>query len=193
MNTPKRKRRAGKIIGAVCGVLVLIVALTGVGYLVFHDSPTFCNAVCHNPMDKYVENYYEGNDMARIHMEANVLCVDCHEPEFSQQIEEGVLWLTGDFQNNPDMMTDFDNDACLKCHISEEFQAAKTDALKLNPHADAHQKLQCTDCHRSHREQVNYCNTCHSNQGQRMITWPLNGHTFSAVADDEPEELQEAA
>lgn len=79
------------------------------------------------------------------------------------------------------MMTDYDNETCLKCHISEEHVAAKTDLLSKNPHTDAHQKLLCTDCHKSHRKQVDYCASCHDNGGQRMIAFPFQGHGEAAA------------
>ncbi|MBQ9955430.1 MAG: cytochrome c3 family protein [Eggerthellaceae bacterium] len=183
--SPKKGKGLKVKLGIVGAVVVAIVVVAGACYAAFHDDPAFCNAVCHAPMDTYVENYNEGDGMARVHMEANVTCLDCHEPTLSQQVSEGMAWVTGNFKNELDMMTDYDNEQCLKCHISEEFQAAKTDFLKLNPHSDAHQVLKCTDCHKSHRDQVDYCSSCHDNEGQRMITWPLEGHDLPDQAEEE--------
>lgn len=172
-----KKKKSKKKIGVLVGAVVLVLAIAGIGGAIWHEQPSFCNAICHSPMDAYVEGYYEGDDLARIHMEAEISCLDCHESTLAQQVSEGVAWVTGNFKTKPDMMVDFDNGQCLKCHISEEFQAAKTDFLKINPHSDAHQVLKCTDCHKSHRDQVDYCSTCHSSEGHRMIGWPLEGHT----------------
>ena len=171
-----KKRRRGKVAAAVVAVAAVVLVAAAVGFAAWHEQPSFCNAICHSPMDAYVEGYYEGNGMARVHAEAGVACLDCHETSLNQQIGEGMAWLAGDFRDKPDMMTDYDNETCLDCHVSEEHVAAKTDLLDKNPHADAHQKLQCTDCHKSHRDQVDYCATCHDNGGQRMIEFPSTGH-----------------
>ncbi len=171
-----RKRRANRKIALASAVAAAVLVALGVGLALWHEQPSFCNAICHVPMDPYVEGYSEGSGMARIHAEADVSCLDCHETTFGEQVQEGIAWVSGDFREKPDMMTDYDNETCLKCHISEEYQAAKTDLLEKNPHSDAHQELKCTDCHKSHREQVNYCSNCHDAGGQRMITYPLDGH-----------------
>ena len=48
------KSRKGLIVG---GVLAVVLLCTVGGLLVWHEQPSFCNAICHSPMDAYVEGY----------------------------------------------------------------------------------------------------------------------------------------
>ena len=49
-----RVRRKWPIaVGCVAAVIVLAAA----GFFVWHEQPSFCNAICHVPMDNYVEGY----------------------------------------------------------------------------------------------------------------------------------------
>ena len=50
---PKRARR-GAIVGGVVAVVVVVAAI---GAFVWHEQPSFCNAICHTPMDGYLETY----------------------------------------------------------------------------------------------------------------------------------------
>ncbi|BAK44006.1 cytochrome c3 family protein [Eggerthella sp. YY7918] len=179
----KDLKHSHKKLFAGVGVLAVILAVAGAGFWVWHEQPSFCDALCHYPMNTYVDNYSEGDGMARIHAEAGVTCLECHPASISQQVSEAFTWVTGDFKNELDMI-EYDNATCLTCHISMEFQASKTDMLEKNPHADAHQVLQCTDCHRSHRDQNDYCAQCHDNGDMRMLTFPPEGHELI----DEPKE-----
>ena len=52
---PKRKKTKAAI---VVGVIAAIVVVAGVGFSIWHEQPSFCNAICHDPMDPYVEGYY---------------------------------------------------------------------------------------------------------------------------------------
>ena len=45
----------------VVGVVVAVLVVAGAGFWVWHEQPSFCNAICHSPMDKYVETYSEGD------------------------------------------------------------------------------------------------------------------------------------
>lgn len=175
-----RKKMNKKKVGIICGVVAAVLIVAGIGFSQWHQQPSFCAAICHSPMDKYYESYMEGDGMARIHKEANVTCLDCHEANLSTQISEGAKWVTGNY-TDPLRKMDYDSEQCLTCHISEEFQAAKTDLIEKNPHADAHQSIPCTDCHSSHKDQTDYCSSCHDSGGQRMITFPLEGHEEEAA------------
>ena len=46
--TKPQKRRKKPLV--VIGTIVVVVALLGVGFFVWHNQPSFCNAICHVPM-----------------------------------------------------------------------------------------------------------------------------------------------
>lgn len=48
---PKKPRRKGWIIA---GVVAAVIIVAGAGFWVWHEQPSFCNAICHSPMDYYV-------------------------------------------------------------------------------------------------------------------------------------------
>ena len=54
-SSERRQRRRWPVV--VAAVAVVLVA-AGAGFWVWHEQPSFCNAVCHEPMDAYVEGYY---------------------------------------------------------------------------------------------------------------------------------------
>ena len=98
---PKRARR-GVI---VAGVIVAVVLVAGIGAWVWHEQPSFCNAICHTPMDGYLETYEAtpgqpatdkwGNPVAdaagmlsAVHRtnSSDADCLTCHQPVMSEQI-----------------------------------------------------------------------------------------------------------
>lgn len=83
----------------VIGIVVVILAAVGIGFSVWHSQPTFCNAVCHTPMDSYVASYYntDGTQLANVHMKAGKNCLSCHPGELGEQITEAGHWMSGDY------------------------------------------------------------------------------------------------
>jgi len=86
---PKRShKRLWITLGAVGVVLVSLAA----GGLVWHQSPSFCNAACHTPMDAYVQGYDSGDTaiLVTAHAEGpqGLSCLDCHEPTLGQQFSK---------------------------------------------------------------------------------------------------------
>ena len=75
----KPKRKGGKA-AIVVGVVAAIVIVAGVGFTIWHEQPSFCNAICHDPMDPYVEGYYEENSpiLSAVHQANQVTCLDAH-------------------------------------------------------------------------------------------------------------------
>ena len=69
----------------IVGVVAAVLVVAGAGFWVWHEQPSFCNAICHSPMDKYVETYYEGDPgkLVTAHAEAGDACLDCHEAEIT--------------------------------------------------------------------------------------------------------------
>ncbi len=132
-----------QVTGAVC--LVVFVA-AGAGMLVWHESPSFCGAICHASMDGYLPTYEAepgeasvdkwGNEvsdassmMASVHRKyGDVTCLDCHKPTIAEQATEGINFVTGGYtaplyERNLDNLTayeDYDDNTefCLNesCH-----------------------------------------------------------------------------
>lgn len=149
------------------GVLVFVAVVLVAGGLVWHQSPTFCNAFCHSPMDPYVEGYQSGDENLLVTAHADRLaCLDCHEPDTQQQIKEASAWISGDFSEPLPMRKFADRTSCLKsgCHDEERLISATADwggAKGYNPHDPRHGKQQCYSCHSIHRTSVLMCNQCH--------------------------------
>ena len=51
----RKKSRKGLV---ALGVAAVVIVAAGTGFWIWHEQPSFCNAVCHTPMDSYVEAYY---------------------------------------------------------------------------------------------------------------------------------------
>lgn len=98
------------------GVIVLVLAVGGIGFYQWHETPGFCGAICHDPMDMYLVNYTDGqydaygNEMqseaesmammAYMHKEVNdQVCLQCHVAAMEEQITEGLLWVTHGYEN----------------------------------------------------------------------------------------------
>lgn len=189
--TPEKKRKRMITIG----VIVAVVIVAGAGFFVWHEQPSFCNAICHAPQDPMNETYdgvsgqagYDkwGNpvdDMGDLlvvqHKEAaGMACMDCHVPTMGQQITEGIMWVSGNYDYPLDerSLTDLnhylqaedESEFCMNesCHnMTRDDLARATSAYgKRNPHVTevGHVQMECSDCHKSHRQSVNACSRCH--------------------------------
>ncbi|MCI8467979.1 MAG: cytochrome c3 family protein [Eggerthellaceae bacterium] len=167
---PRRARRRWSIVVAVVAVVVLVA---GGGFWVWHEQPSFCNAICHVPMDPYVEGYYEDDAlMAHAHQVEGTTCLQCHEPKMEEQVHEALVWVSGDYDVDEDGMltrvgvrSDSAMCAVSGCHDFDDVVAATADwggEEGVNPH-DSHQgrAIDCSNCHSAHGQSVMYCNTCH--------------------------------
>ncbi len=109
--SPRRKNRK---LPVVIGVVVVVLAVAGGGFWVWHEQPSFCNAICHTPMDGYLTTYEAtpgepatdkwGNEvsdassmLAPVHAQAGVTCVQCHVPQLAEQVGEGLSWVAGSY------------------------------------------------------------------------------------------------
>lgn len=168
------------VAGCVCAVAVL----AGAGFFVWHEQPSFCNAVCHVPMDNYVNGYHENEALcANAHYRANTSCLDCHEPKIDEQIAEGVAWVRGDFEvddagNIAAVGVTADEKMCAKsgCHDMRDVVAATADwggEAGVNPH-ESHQgsPIDCGNCHGVHTASNMYCNACHDYRAPQGWTNP---------------------
>ena len=97
---------------SICAV-VFIAA--GAGMYAWHETPSFCGAICHAAMDGYVPTYESepgqpsvdkwGNEvedagamMAATHRKyGDVTCLGCHVPTIAEQASEGVHFVTGNY------------------------------------------------------------------------------------------------
>lgn len=221
--SPKRRRKVGVIVGVV--VVVLVVA--GAGLWTWHEQPSFCGAICHTPMDNYLETYEAepgqpaadkwGNEvadasgmMAPLHRaDAGTDCLDCHTPVLSQQISEGVNWVSGNYQFplNERTLTQITEPAgidydqlCLNesCHnmTREDLVDATADMGTYNPHSMHHEELDCGTCHKAHRASVMYCTQCHATaevpEGWVSMA-ESNAMTDMPSADDSADSVAERA
>lgn len=169
------KRRRAPI---VCAVVAVVVVCAGGGFYVWHNQPSFCNAICHEPMDYYVDGYYGEGDAAHAqlavaHQQEGVTCLQCHEATLEAQVNEGTAWVSGAFETNADgslapqlITADKQQCAIAGCHDWDDVVAATEDwggQAGVNPHR-SHQgeAIDCSNCHSVHGQSVMYCNTCHS-------------------------------
>ena len=170
------KKRRGRRWPIVAGVLAVVIVAAGAGFWVWHEQPSFCNAICHTPMDPYVEDYYADDPtlLATAHRVADVTCLDCHVPTLSEQMSEGINWVTGNYvypleERDTDMLTEargLDGDEfCLNesCHnLTRDDLVKATSGMEFNPHKAQHGEIECSECHKAHRASVMYCTQCHS-------------------------------
>jgi hypothetical protein len=162
---PRRKRSRKKLWITLGIIAVALVGLFAGGWT-WHEQPSFCNAICHQPMDSYVEGYYSGDAtlLVAAHEEAGERCLTCHEPTIGEQLAEVGTWVTGAYQDPLPMTKTGTREFCLECHDSEEIKVATVNygGSARNPH-DSHygDALECYTCHRVHRASVMYCNECH--------------------------------
>lgn len=176
----KRKKKKWPV---AVGVVAAVLVVAGAGFWVWHEQPSFCAAMCHDTMGKYLETYEDSEYLVHDHAVEGVDCLDCHTPELSEQVAELQLQLSGNYRV-PLAKMETDDEFCLRegCHAREEIESytvTAPDGTEISPHTttidssaaqmkDPHgeggQVLECSTCHTSHREskEVGYCyDTCH--------------------------------
>lgn len=165
-------------ISLIANIALVVVAVTfAAGGAVVHQSDTNPNlcGLCHI-MQPNVQSYLTSNHLDNVHHQAGVQCKGCHDYPLDAEITAGVNYLTGNYFVTVDgniPKREFEDDMCLKCHISAEHLANQTDFLVRNPHFSHWGDLKCKDCHVSHGEQINLCGDCHDNGEQRMVEGPI--------------------
>ncbi|MBP5313945.1 MAG: cytochrome c3 family protein [Eggerthellaceae bacterium] len=107
-----QKKRSPKLF-IILGSVAVVIAAAVTGFLIWHSQPTFCNDICHTPMDPYLDTFSQevgvpghdkwGNEVSNTSamlapsLAANGYgCLDCHTPTLGQQIHEAILWVSGD-------------------------------------------------------------------------------------------------
>ena len=199
---PKKK---GKKKLAIVGVIVIVLVAVGAGMMVWHESPSFCSTMCHIE-GTYVDNYMQeqgvvGRDkydfkvdntnamMAVLHRttqataKPEMVCVDCHIPNFFELAHDGLNYVTGNYplprdERSASRLQSWDKKAgetlCANenCHVYLLGDDGQLDYAKLekstqsrifNPHEQHHENLslECTDCHKGHRASTIVCTGCH--------------------------------
>ena len=157
----------------VVGVVVAVLVVAGAGFWVWHEQPSFCNAICHTPMDAYLPTYEAEPGQAATDVWGND-CMSCNVPTLSEQMSEGINWVTGNYvypleERDTDMLTEargLDGDEfCLNesCHnLTRDDLIKATSDMEFNPHQPQHGEIECSECHKAHRASVMYCTQCHS-------------------------------
>lgn len=103
-------------------------------------------------------------------------CLSCHVPTLQEQVDEGLHWVAGNYLYPLEerSMTDLNkygqnevpDQFCLNesCHnLTRDDLARATSSMERNPHVveAGHAQLQCSECHKAHRQPVNACSRCH--------------------------------
>lgn len=114
----KQAKQGKKKWPIVVGVVAVVLVAAGAGFFVWHEQPSFCNAICHTPMDAYVQTYVDGThdkygnelteDADKMSMMAfahanptegeSTNCLGCHVPTLGEQITEGMNWVSGNYE-----------------------------------------------------------------------------------------------
>lgn len=134
------------------------------------DNPKFCTS-CHN-MQSYYDSWNDSKLLANKHAKADVKCHDCHEATIAQQTEEGIKYITGNFET-PLKKREFDNAFCTRCHKFDEVKA-KTNfvdakGVASNPHDNHNGDQNCNKCHNMHQKSNLMCDKCHSFSWQKKL------------------------
>ena len=186
------------------GVVAAVLLVAGAGFWTWHEQPSFCASICHTPMDPYYVTYEQGvgglgydkyyhsvestqGMMAAVHRDADVTCMGCHVPQLSEQIGEGIGWVTGNYavydtemqtvvlpQRSLDQLTEargLESDQfCMNesCHTvgtepatRDDLEQATASGSGRNPHDQHHDAIACDTCHKAHTQSINYCTDCH--------------------------------
>lgn len=82
--------------------------------------------------------------LADRHVAKGMACETCHTPDKKIKMQ-------GDYE------------VCVTCHGDYKAMIKKTEGkYEVNPHAQHDGALPCTECHKGHKEGVNYCGGCHN-------------------------------
>lgn len=139
-------------------VLLILLGATAIAAEKASETPASC-AICHN-MQSHYDSWHSGSLSAKKHADAGVTCHDCHPPKMSQQIEEGIKYITGDY-DEPMKKREFPKALCLQCHTLETAKG-KTDFPEGNPHDSHEGEQECFKCHSMHQQSKTTCSECHS-------------------------------
>lgn len=112
----KRPMEKRKRLGITLGCIAVVLVVAGAGFMVWHEQPSFCNAICHDPMDPYLPTFeatpgQPATDKWGNEVEDASACwppcttrwakpaMDCHVPQLDEQMTEGAEWVTGNYDS----------------------------------------------------------------------------------------------
>lgn len=159
VDLPREEAMKRKTLIIVVGAAIVVLMIAGVGLWEYHKQPQFCG-ICHI-MKPYLESWHESDFGAHAHAQAGITCLECHESNIGQQVQELTKYITGNYQNPLKERKLGTKEWCLRCHGSYEELAKLTGDRTRNPHDSHYGKMECRICHRMHRESVDYCAQCH--------------------------------
>ena len=197
----KTKAPKTKVWPIVLSVIFIAVIAFFTAFLHWHEEPSFCSAICHNNMTKYVDGYYSEDDALLVskHAEADVTCLGCHwsQAKMMDLVHEVVLYVSDSYTDPLTDHKEFVNDEfCGSCHDGnlDEFNHAPTkeESTKdqvIDPHnmpaIDAHAGLviACGDCHSVHKTSTMVCAECHDGMVEVPEGWTTPEVKVNAMAD----------
>lgn len=115
----KKKSKKNRLV--ITGVVVAVLVVLGAGFWVWHEQPSFCNAICHTPMDPYYDTYASGEvdrngnavanpvgmlayahanyskDGTEVSHGSGMTCMSCHIPTIGEQVSEAAAWISGNY------------------------------------------------------------------------------------------------
>lgn len=174
------------------GIIVAVIIVAGIGFGVWHEQPSFCNAVCHTPMDKFVDGYYnddttlayqhghvDGSNTAAASTlkegvkNSSMTCLTCHTPKMDEQMTEAISWVGGNYtvdQDGAPVISEpsyvANKEFCTQCHDYEKVIAATEhywgEDEPANPHASHQGEQACSNCHSVHGTSTLMCSSCHN-------------------------------
>ena len=189
---PKRNRKKlGIVVGVLAAIVIVAGAGVWVWHEQPSFCNAFCHSPMDPALttyegtsgqvgyDKWGNEVADAGDMLVVaHKEqAGATCMTCHQPVMAQQVNEGMHWVPGNYlypldERSLTELNGYDQhetaeEFCLNenCHnMTRSDLALTTASMERNPHVTEvnHQILECSDCHKAHRQSVMACSRCHS-------------------------------
>ena len=150
----------------IIAIVLVVIMIPVMGMMVVKDNvhnSSYC-AACH--ADYYVtwatpETEYT---LAHAHNQMSVSCDSCHQRTMGESVAEVVNYVIGNYYY-PFPETTLSMDHCFACHDNYDQVIALTTTEitneERNPHDGHWGQLECSDCHKAHRDSTNYCDECH--------------------------------
>lgn len=153
--------RVGKIILAVLATVLAVAVMAVLGLEAQGRKPDHC-AGCH-PIEPYVETWRASDYEAGDHSQVGIGCLSCHPRTIGDELSEQVAYRTGNYRE-PLREVKVRQEVCLRCHGDYALMGDRTADVVPNPHLSHLGQVDCRVCHKMHKETVNYCFDCHTQE-----------------------------